>query len=80
MCFNFITFRWSRATVAIAGKEFLPGYRLDPNAAFLDLMTSYSNEEKSTKKMWPTGFREDTNGKSEYNKFFINAQLKSTNN
>ena len=67
MCFNFIPSRWSRATVSIAGKEFLPGYRLDPNAAFLDLMTDYSNEEKST-NLWPTGFREDTIGKSAYNK------------
>ena len=67
MCFNFIPSRWSRATVSIAGKEFLPGYRLDPNAAFLDLMTGYSNEEKST-YLYPTGFREDTSGIAEYNK------------
>ena len=60
-------FRWERATVTIAGKEFLPGHRLDPNAAYMDIMTNYSKIEKDT-QLYQAGYREDTEGKSDYNK------------
>ena len=62
-----VFFRWSKATVTIAGKEFLPGHRLDANAAFLDVMTNYSKIDKGT-KLWQIGYRDDTVGKSVYNK------------
>ena len=60
-------FRWDQATVSVAGKEFLPGHRLDPNAAYLDIMTNYSKIEKET-VLFQAGYREDTPSKSDYAK------------
>ena len=67
MCLYLLPSRWAGAKVSISGKEFLPTYRLNPNAAFLDLMTNYSEEEKST-YLYQTGFRADTATKAAFNK------------
>ena len=65
--FFFNIIRWSRVNVAICGTDFMPEYRLDPNAAYLNIMTNYSNNEKST-KLHQWGFREDTVRKSSINR------------